>query len=57
VHFADEMAKRCKSMPQPFDSTIKDLLVASPEDWLDLLGLPHGGKIQLVDSDLSSISA
>lgn len=44
-------------MSKPFDATTKDLLEADPEAWLAYLGQPTTDPIEIVDSDLSTISA
>src|SRR5207253_7203077 len=42
-------------MPLKFDATLKDLVRASPRDWLAALGCP--GEARLISADLSSVSA
>ena len=44
-------------MPHPFDATNKYLLHARPADWLKAGGLPQGTSLQIVDADVSAISA
>ena len=44
-------------MPHPFDAANKHLIQAHPADWLALAGLPLGTSIQIVDADLSTVSA
>src|SRR3989442_3244078 len=43
-------------MPQPFDTTTKDLVELHPEDWLAYLGLPRAA-VEVVDADVSTVSA
>jgi predicted transposase YdaD len=43
-------------MSKPFDATGKDLIEASPADWLTFLGRPAGGRARLVDTDLSTVT-
>jgi hypothetical protein len=40
-----------------FDATLKDLLEADPQAWLDLLRLDADGPIRVVDSDLATVTA
>ena len=44
-------------MPLPFDATLKDLVQSRPADWLTTLGLPAQGPIELLNVDLSMLSA
>lgn len=44
-------------MSKPFDATTKELMERDPAAWLVYLGLAPGGPVQLVDSDLSTVSA
>ena len=44
-------------MAKQFDSTIKYLVESHPADWLALAGLPVGKRLEVIDADVSSISA
>jgi predicted transposase YdaD len=44
-------------MPNPFDATLKGLVRAHPSDWLDYLGFRFGKPPQVIDADLSVVSA
>jgi len=44
-------------MPKPFDATTKDLLEADPVAWLAYLGLHPDGAVEVIDSELSTITA
>jgi hypothetical protein len=46
---ADDMAK-------PFDATTKDLLEADPAAWMAYLGLDPPGPVEVIDSDLSTVT-
>lgn len=42
-------------MATPFDATTKELVRLQPEDWLELLGLPHA-ECEVIDADLATVS-
>lgn len=44
-------------MSKPFDATSKDLLEAGPADWLAFLHRPPAERVEVIDSDLSTVSA
>ena len=44
-------------MSKPFDATLKELIRASPTDWLTQLGVPVTGAIEIVSADLSTVTA
>src|SRR5690349_13624570 len=44
-------------MPGPFDTTTKYLVQTYPQDWLELLGLANSGDIEVIDADLSTVTA
>jgi predicted transposase YdaD len=44
-------------MAKPFDATTKDLLEADPVAWLAYLGLHPQGAVEVIDSDLSTVTA
>lgn len=46
-------------MPKPFDATMRQLLQMEPAAWLELLGMPvpDSGQIQIIDSNLSTVTA
>jgi hypothetical protein len=44
-------------MAKPFDATIKHLVETHPMDWLNLAGLPFSGPVEIIDADLSAVSA
>jgi hypothetical protein len=44
-------------MAKPFDATTKDLLESDPVAWLAYLGLHPHGAVEVIDSDLSTITA
>ena len=44
-------------MPKPYDSTTKFLVQEFPADWLALAGLASNGPIELIDTNLSTITA
>jgi predicted transposase YdaD len=43
-------------MSKPFDATSKDLLEAGPADWLAFLHRPPADRVEVIDSDLSTVS-
>jgi predicted transposase YdaD len=44
-------------MSKPFDATLKDLIAAYPRDWLAFLGAPAAGGVEVIDADISTVSA
>jgi predicted transposase YdaD len=44
-------------MAKPFDATTKDLLESDPVAWMAYLGLHPQGAVEVIDSDLSTITA
>jgi hypothetical protein len=44
-------------MPKPFDATLKSLIRNHPADWLRHLGVPITAPPQVLDADLSAVSA
>jgi predicted transposase YdaD len=44
-------------MAKPFDAALRHLLRAYPADWPALLGLPHTGRVEVLDTDLSTVTA
>ena len=44
-------------MPKPYDAALKDLIAAFPADWLDALGLPATGPVEVLSADLSTVTA
>ncbi len=44
-------------MAKPFDATTKDLLESDPVAWMTYLGLHPQGAVEVIDSDLSTITA
>ena len=44
-------------MPKPFDATLKSLIRNHPADWLNHLGVPITAPPQVLDADLSAVSA
>ena len=43
-------------MAKPFDATTKDLLEADLVAWMAYLGLQPQGTVEVIDSDLSTVS-
>lgn len=43
-------------MAKPFDATLKELVETYPRDWLAQLGLPANQPVQVIDSDLSTVT-
>lgn len=43
-------------MPKPYDATVKLLLETYPEAWLDYAGVKFDGRVEVIDSDLSTIT-
>jgi predicted transposase YdaD len=44
-------------MAKRFDATLKDLIETYPGDWLRQLGFDYTGPIEVVDADLSTVTA
>jgi hypothetical protein len=44
-------------MPKTFDATLKDLIRKYPRDWLARLGIPAAGEPEVLDADLSAVTA
>jgi predicted transposase YdaD len=44
-------------MPKPFDATLKDLVETYPRDWLAQLGLDASLPVEVIDADLSTVTA
>ena len=44
-------------MPGPFDTTLKALVQAYPADWIAFLGLSPAGPVEVVDANLSTVTA
>ncbi len=44
-------------MTKPFDATTKDLLEADPVAWLAYLGITPQAAVEVIDSDLSTVTA
>ena len=44
-------------MTKPFDATTKDLLESDPVAWMTYLGLHPQGAVEVIDSDLSTVTA
>lgn len=44
-------------MPGPFDTTLKYLIQAYPADWISFLGLASPGPVEVVDANLSTVTA
>ena len=44
-------------MPKQYDATLKSLVERYPFDWLRLLGVEPAGPVELIDTDLSTITA
>jgi hypothetical protein len=44
-------------MAKPFDATTKDLLETDPVAWMAYLGLHPQGTVEVIDSDLSTVTA
>ncbi len=44
-------------MPLRYDAAVKTLIERFPADWLERLGTASGGKISVMDADLSVVSA
>jgi predicted transposase YdaD len=46
-----------RGVPGPFDTTLKALLQAYPADWLAFVGVDAAGPINVIDANLSAVSA
>jgi hypothetical protein len=44
-------------MSKPYDATLKSLIRAHPADWLDYLGFRHRRPPEVLDTDLSTVTA
>jgi len=44
-------------MPLPFDAAVKDLVEGYPHDWLAQLGLPGGQHVEVIEAELSTVTA
>ena len=44
-------------MPGPFDTTLKALIQAYPADWISFLGVAPTGPVEVVDANLSTVTA
>jgi hypothetical protein len=46
-------------MRKPFDPTMRELYEQAPADWLGFFGIPvpDAGQVQVIDSNLSTITA
>lgn len=44
-------------MPKPFDATLKELVTSYPADWLTQLGVPITAPPEVLDTDLSVVTA
>jgi len=44
-------------MAKQYDATLKQLVESRPRDWLQLLGIPATTGVQVLDADVSSITA
>ena len=44
-------------MPGPFDTTTRYLIQAYPADWLAFLGFGLTGPVEVIDANLSTVSA
>lgn len=44
-------------MARPFDASLKDLVEQYPADWLRLVGQPTTAPIEVIDADLSTVTA
>ena len=40
-----------------FDATLKDLVEQYPRDWMTLLGIPRARPVEVIDADLSTVTA
>ena len=44
-------------MSKPYDATLKYLVESYPNDWLALAGFGPGERVDLIDANLSTITA
>ncbi len=44
-------------MAKPFEATLKDLVEGYPRDCMDHLGLSPIGPVEVIDADLSTVTA
>ena len=44
-------------MSKPFDATLKELITHHPEDWLEQLGIPITTPPEILNVDLSTVTA
>jgi hypothetical protein len=44
-------------MPKPYDAALKDLIETFPADWLDAVGVPAAGPVEVLSPDLSTVTA
>jgi predicted transposase YdaD len=44
-------------VPGPFDTTTRYLVQAYPDDWIAFLGFPSAGSAEVIDANLSTVSA
>ena len=44
-------------MPKPFDATLKELVTSHPADWLTQLGIPVTTEPEVLNVDLSTVTA
>jgi hypothetical protein len=44
-------------VPGQFDTTTKFLVETYPADWMTFLGLGPSGPVEVIDADLSTVSA
>ena len=46
-------------MPEPFDSTMRELLELAPAAWLEFLGIPVSdpSQVEVIDSNVSTVTA
>jgi hypothetical protein len=44
-------------MPKPFDATLKELVSTYPQDWVAYLGLSASSAVEVIDADLSAVTA
>jgi hypothetical protein len=46
-----------RAVPGPFDTTLKSLIQAYPADWIAFLRLTSPGPVEVVDANLSTVTA
>jgi predicted transposase YdaD len=44
-------------VPGPFDTTLRHLIQAYPDDWISFLGLAEPGKVDVIDANVSTVTA